>query len=364
MSAPVRRPLRSAIAIGAADSGRGRTFHQAVEFAMEAERMGVDFAWSAEAWGMDAVAPLAYVAARTTRLRLGTGIMQISARVPANTAMTALTMAAITDDRFVLGLGASGPQVVEGLHGQPFAKPLTRLRETVEIVRMAFAGEKLAYQGEHFVLPRPGGEGKALRLAQPANPSIPVYLATLAPRALEYTGAAADGWLGTSFVPEHAEAHFEHLRRGAEAAGRSLDDLDIQVGGTVAVGDDVEALIAAQKPGMAFQLGAMGSARTNFYNDAYRRAGWEDDARAVQELWVQGRRDEAIARVPDAMVQAANLIGTREIVAQRMRAYRDAGVTTLRLAPVGETVHERIAMLGKAMDVLRAVNAEADGAGA
>lgn len=343
--------LRTSIAIGAADSGRKRGFEDVVRFVQEAERLGVDDVWSAEAWGQDAIAPLAWIGARTDRIRLGTGIMQISARVPAMTAMTALTMASLSGDRFVLGLGASGPQVVEGLHGRPFAAPLERMRETIEIVRLAFAGEKLEYHGRHHELPLPGGEGKALRLSQPGNLNIPIYLATLAPKALELTGAMADGWLGTSFTPEGAEAHLAALRRGAEAAGRSLAELDLQAGGVVGFGDP-EALAQPLKRQLAFTLGAMGSARTNFYNDAFKRGGWEEDAVAVQALWVAGKRDEAVARVPTAMVLAANLLGDEGMVKERIAAFRAAGITTLRLSPLGNDDRERLDTLARTLDLV------------
>jgi F420-dependent oxidoreductase-like protein len=344
--------MKVSIGVGGAASGGRRDIDEQVAYVQEAERLGVDTVWTAEAWGQDAVTPLAYLAAKTERIRLGTGIMQISARVPAMTAMTALTLAALSNDRFILGLGASGPQVVEGLHGRPFKAPLTRLKETVDIVRLAFAGQKLEYRGKYHQLPLPGGEGKALRLSQPGNDRIPIYLATLGPATLEYTGAAADGWLGTSFTPEHADAHLDHLRRGAEAAGRSLADIDIQVGGTAAFGGDLDALVAPLRPGMAFQLGAMGSPKTNFYNEAYRRGGWEDAAAEVQRLWVAGKRDEAIARVPADMIVQANLLGDEAGVRQRIRAYREAGVTTLRVQPAGATLAERLETLGRVMDLL------------
>ena len=344
--------MKVAIGIGGAASGRRRDFERVVGFAVEAERLGVDVAWSAEAWGQDAVSPLAFLAARTRTMRLGTGIMQISARVPAMTAMTALTMAAISNDRFLLGLGASGPQVVEGLHGRPFARPLERMRETIEICRLAFAGERLEFQGRQHALPLPGGEGKALRLAQPPNPNLPIYLATLSPRALELTGELADGWLGTSFTPEHADAHLAHLAAGASKAGRSLSDLDIAVGGAVGFGD-VEPLIQRQKPGLAFTLGAMGSPKTNFYNDAFRRGGFRDAAIEVQQLWIERRREEAVARVPDEMVLQTNLLGSDEMVRERIRRYRDAGVTTLRLDPLGDTLHDRLDTLARALDLVR-----------
>lgn len=344
--------MKVSIGIGGPASGGRRDFDEQVSYVQEAERLGVDTVWSAEAWGQDAVTPLAYLAAKTERIRLGTGIMQISARVPSMTAMTALTLAALSNDRFILGLGASGPQVVEGLHGRPFRAPLTRLKETVEIVRLAFAGEKIEYHGKYHDLPLPGGEGKALRLAQPGNPNIPIYLATLGPGTLEYTGAAADGWLGTSFTPEHADAHLAHIRRGAEAAGRSMADIDVQVGGTVAFGDDLDALVAPLRPGMAFTLGAMGSPKTNFYNEAYRRGGWDDVAAEVQRLWVSGQREQAIARVPAEMILQANLLGDERTVRERLRAYRDSGVTTLRVQPAGSTLEERLTTLGRVMDLI------------
>ncbi len=344
--------MKVSISIGGAASGGRRDFDEQVAYVMEAERLGVDAVWSAEAWGQDAVTPLAYLAAKTERIRLGAGIMQISARTPSMTAMTALTLATVSGDRFILGLGASGPQVVEGLQGRPFKAPLTRLKETLEIVRLAFAGEKLAYEGRYHQLPLPGGEGKALRLAQPANPNIPIYLATLSPKSLRYTGVAADGWLGTSFTPEHADAHLDHIAQGAAEAGRPMGDIDIQVGGAVAFGDDLEALVEPLKPGIAFSLGAMGSPTTNFYNDAYRRGGWADAAQAVQRLWVQGKRAEAVASVPSRMVEEVNLLGDEDQVRARVETFRKAGVTTLRVQPAGADLEARLETLGRVMDMV------------
>ena len=240
--------MKTAISIGSAYYN-GEDWDQLVEYTMAAERMGVDQAWSAEAWGMDAIVPLAYLAAKTEKIQLGTGIMQISARVPSMIAMTAQSLDTVSKGRFILGLGVSGPQVVEGLHGASFAKPLSRLRECVEILRLALAGEKLAYEGNHYLLPRPGGEGKPIRLSQPPRPELPIYLATLGPKSLEMTGELADGWLGTSFIPEHADVFLDHLRAGAEKAGRSLADINIEAGGYFEVGEDVEKLIAERKVG-------------------------------------------------------------------------------------------------------------------
>ena len=346
--------MKVSIGIGGAASNARQEFAQQVAFVVEAEKLGVDAVWSAEAWGQDAVTPLAYLAARTERIRLGTGIMQISARTPSMTAMTALSLAAISGDRFLLGLGVSGPQVVEGLQGRPFRAPLTRLRETVDIVKLAFAGERIAYEGRFHQLPLPGGEGKALRLAQGANPNIPIYLATLGPNALAYTGEAADGWLGTSFVPTAAGAHLDHIRKGAAAAGRDPAAIDIQVGGTVAFGD-AEALAQPLKASLAFTLGAMGSAQTNFYNEAFRRGGFDAVAQRSQALWVARRREEAVAAIPDEMVFATNLLGSDAEVKARLAAYRDAGVTTIRLSPAGGTQAERLDTLGRAMELVRGI---------
>jgi F420-dependent oxidoreductase-like protein len=243
--------------------------------------------------------------------------MQLPGRSPANTAMTAMTLNLMSKGRFTLGLGASGPQVVEGWHGVRFAHTLPRIRDAVNIVRMASRGERVAYKGDYYELPLPGGEGKALRTSAPPQ-EFPIYLATLSPNSLELTGEIADGWVGTSFMPEHADVFFDHIRKGAERAGRTLADVDLQAAaGAVAFGDDLEKLIAPRRPGLAFTLGAMGSRQHNFYNAAYRRAGYADEAIAVQKLYLEGKRDEAAALVPDEMVLQTNLIGTE--LAERAR---------------------------------------------
>ena len=328
-----------------------------VELVQLAERIGIDYAFAAESWGRDAITPLAYLAACTERIKLGTGIMQVSARVPAMMAMTALNLASLSNNRFVLGLGVSGPQVVEGLHGVQFQPALSRMKETVQILRKAFAGEKLEHDGKVFQLPRKGGEGKVLRIDQPANPNIPIYLATLGPKALEYTGAEADGWLGTSFTPNHPEAHFQYLRAGAESAGRDFRTLARHVQANIAIGDDVDALIDSLRPGIAFSLGGMGSAKTNFYNDAFQRGGFEDDARAVQSLWVAGKRDEAVARVPAEMVLNFGMVGNAEMVRARLEVYKNAGVTCINLRTPATDPRARMAALEHAVDVLKSAPA-------
>ena len=209
-------------------------------YAVEAEKLGVDSIWSAEAWIHDAITPLAYLAGKTERMRLGTGIMQIGTRTPALAAMTAMTMTALTEGRFILGLGTSGPQVVEGWHGISFARPVARTREYIEVIRRAVSGEPLEYEGEFYQLPLPGGYGKALRPTGAATPDVPIWIASIGPRNLELTGELADGWLGTSFTPEHAAAHFDYIARGAAKAGRTLGDIDLAVGGAVGFGDDLD----------------------------------------------------------------------------------------------------------------------------
>ena len=328
-------------------------WEDAAAFIQEAERMGVEYAWSAETWGHDAATPIGYMAAKTSRIKLGTGIIQAASRTPANIAMIALALASMSNDRFILGLGASGPQVVEGWHGVSFKRSRQRLRETVEIVRMICRGERAAYEGKYFQLPLPGGEGKALKTgARPRE--VPIYLATLSPKALEMTGEIADGWLGTSFVPEHADVFFDHIAVGAARAGRALSDIDLQAAaGVVAFSDDVEKLIPPRKPGLAFTLGAMGSRQHNFYNDAYKRAGYADEAVAVQKLWLEGKREEATALIPDEMVLLTNLIGTEAMVRDRIKAHKAAGVTTIRVQPEGRTAQERGETLARVVALAR-----------
>lgn len=330
-----------------------------ITYVVEAEKLGVDSAWSAEAWGYDAITPLAYLAAKTSRIRLGTGIMQIGSRTPAMIAMTALSMAAISHDRFLLGLGVSGPQVMEGWHGVRFARPLQRTREVIEIVRMIARGERLSYNGEMYQLPLPGGEGKALISDAQPRPNLPIYLATLGPKNLELTGELANGWVGTSFIPEHAHIFFDAIEAGARKAGRSLSDLDLSVhAGAIAFSDDLERLVASLKVPMAFQIGAMGSKKHNFYNEVFQRSGYVELATQVQDLWLSGQRKAAIALIPDELVYKTNLIGTREMVRERLQVHKQAGVTTVSVFPTGQTLADRLNTLGQFMDLLNEVNAE------
>jgi F420-dependent oxidoreductase-like protein len=331
----------------------GTGWHDTAQFAVAAEGLGLDVCWVAEAWGADAPSALGYLAARTSRMVLGSGVVQVGTRSPVAIAMTALTLQHLSDGRFLLGLGSSGPQVLEGLHGVPFDKPLTRMRETIEIVRAACRGERVDYHGELHDVPRSGA--RPMRLAtEPAT--IPIYVAALSPRMLRLTGAVADGWLGTSFVPEGASAYFDPLHEGLAGAGRAPEDLDISQGAEVAFAadeDEQKRMVDARKKELAFSLGGMGSATTNFYNDAYSRQGWAAPAAQIRRLWQNGRRDEAAALVTDEMVLQTTLIGTETRVRERLRVWRDAGVTTVRLYPAGETLGARLDTLGRAIELVR-----------
>ncbi len=327
-------------------------FSDQLTYVQEAERMGADTVWTVEGWGQDAVTPLAYLAARTKTIKLGTAIMQITARAPAMTAMTAMTLSSLSEGRFILGLGSSGPQIVEGLHGQSFERPLSRMKETIKIIQAALAGEKITSSSEQVKLPLPNGEGKPMRLAQPPNEEIPLYLATLGPKSLEYTGQVAQGWIGTAFTPERADALLDPIWAGAESAKRDKSQIDVHVGAaSVAFGEDIRSLVQPLKMSKAFTLAAMGSKNTNFYNDAYSKSGWAEAAQKVRDLWLKGQRDQAALSVPDEMVLQTNLLGTEKMVAERLRVYREAGVTTLKVAPIGSDLEERINALGKVIDL-------------
>ena len=329
---------------------------EVVDFAVEAEKLGLDVCWVAEAWGADAPSALGFIAARTQRMLLGSGVLQVGTRSPVAVAQTAITLSNLSGGRFLLGLGASGPQVIEGLHGVSFSRPLARMRETVEIVRQVFAGGKVSYSGTQFQIPRPG-EAVPMRLSTAAEHAIPIYLAALSPAMLRLTGEIADGWLGTSFVPEGAvDAYFAHLDTGLAAAGRSRADLDICQGAEVAFAadeDELRRMVAGRKKELAFSLGGMGSSSTNYYNQAYSRQGWAEVAAEVRERWQQGDRDGAAQLVTDEMVLATTLIGTEEMVRARLAVWRDAGVNTVRLYPAGDTVAAKLETLGRAIELVR-----------
>jgi F420-dependent oxidoreductase-like protein len=329
---------------------------EVVAFAVEAEKLGLDACWVAEAWGSDAPSALGYIAAKTERMLLGSGILQVGTRTPVVVAQTAITLSNLSNGRFLLGLGASGPQVIEGLHGVSFSRPLARMKETIDIVRQVFAGGKLSYSGTQFQIPRPG-EAVPMKLSTAPGHRIPIYLAALSPAMMRLTGELADGWLGTSFVPEGAaDAYFSHLDAGLAAAGRSRADIDICQGAEIAFAadeDDLRRMVAGPKKELAFSLGGMGSSSKNYYNQAYSRQGWADVAAAVRERWQQGDREGAARLVTDEMVLATTLIGTEDMVRARLAVWRDAGVNTVRLYPAGDTLEAKLATLGRGIELVR-----------
>ncbi|MFJ9756010.1 LLM class flavin-dependent oxidoreductase [Streptomyces sp. NPDC101149] len=341
------------------EASGGEHWSEQTDFVVEAEKLGLDVCWVAEEWGSDGPSALGYYAALTDRMLLGSGVIQVGTRTPTAVAQTAITLSNLSGGRFLLGLGASGPQVIEGLHGVPFARPLRRVRETVDIVRQVFAGGKLSYSGAEFSIPLPGSEGVPMRLSMRAEHEIPVYLASLSPAMLELTGEVADGWLGTSFVPEGAaDAYFAHLDNGLARTGRTRSELDVCQGAEVAFAPDEDALgamTAERKKELAFSLGGMGTASTNFYNNAYSRQGWAEVAAEVRERWQAGDRDGAARLVTDDMVLGTTLIGTESMVRRRLEVWRDAGVDTVRLYPAGQTVRERLDTLARAIELVREV---------
>ena len=318
--------MRLGLYMGYAPPGTNPT--ELITLAQEAERLGFDSAWAAEAWGTDAVTVLAWLAATTSTLKIGSAIMQIPGRSPANTAMTAMTLDLMSGGRFLLGLGVSGPQVVEGWHGQAWGKPLAKTREYVEIVRTILRRETLEHHGEHYDIPYRGpgstGLGKPLKLmARPLRAGIPIYLAALGPKNVELAAEIADGWLPLFFSPDRFDEVFRpHLER-------ARDGFEIVAGVHVVPGEDLDACRAIVKQTLALYIGGMGARGSNFYNALACRYGYEREAGKIQELYLDGKQLEAVASVPDALVDEVALVGPRERIAERLEAWRACGVTTL-----------------------------------
>jgi F420-dependent oxidoreductase-like protein len=319
----------------------------------EAERVGADDVWAGENWGHDIATRLAFLAARTTKMRLGAGIFQVDARTPAMTAMTAMSLQAMSNGRFMCGLGASGPQVMEGWHGVHFDRPVTRVRECLEIVRMLSRGERVLYDGRVHQLPLPGGEGKALKTsAEPRE--FPIYVAALSQVSLEMTGELADGWTGAAYIPEAADNFFGHIETGAKRAGRSLKDIDLVVpGNRLDITDDVERAVNATRRPLSFSVGGMGSRQHNFYKDSYARAGYSEIVDEIQKVWLGGDRKTAEALVPMDMALKANLIGTEAMVRERIRAHAKAGATCIRVDVSGRSMEDRINQLGRFVELVK-----------
>ncbi|HYF25637.1 MAG TPA: LLM class F420-dependent oxidoreductase [Baekduia sp.] len=326
--------------------GLGLTAQDQLEVVQEAERLGYDSVWTAEAYGSDAATILGWIAGQTTRIRIGSAIFQMPGRSAAMTAMTAATLDQLSDGRMLLGIGSSGPQVSEGWHGVRFAKQLQRTREYVEVVRMALRRERLEYHGETIDLPLPDGPGKALKLTiAPVQEEMPIYLAAIGPKNTELTGEIADGWLPTLVAPEHLGELRKPLEAGAARAGRSLDGFDIAPSVQVFVSEDRARARDLARPFLALYVGGMGSREKNFYNAIVRRYGFEDAAHEVQDLYLAGKKDEAAAALPDELIDLVALVGPKDVVRDRLRTYRDAGVGTLGVLPLAFTKDERLEQL-------------------
>jgi F420-dependent oxidoreductase-like protein len=314
--------------------------------ARAAEQLGYDSLWTAEAYGSDAATVLGWIAGATTRIKLGAAIFQMPGRSPAMTAMTAATIDQLSGGRMILGLGSSGPQVAEGWHGQRFAKQLQRTREYVEVVRLALSRERLEYHGETLELPLPDGPGKALKLTiAPKQERIPIYLAAIGPKNTALAGEIADGWLPTFFSPEHVGLFRELLTEGAQRSGRSIDQVEIAPMVSVHISDDIEAARNFMRPGIALYVGGMGSRKQNFYNLLVQRYGFEQAAAEIQDLYLAGKKQEACAAIPDELIDLVSLVGPPERVAERIAAFREAGVGTLIASPIALSAEDQTAQL-------------------
>jgi F420-dependent oxidoreductase-like protein len=322
--------------LGLTSGYSGATLKIDIEFIKHAEALGFDSVWTAEAYGSDAVTPLAWIAAQTTRIRLGTAILQMPARTPAMTAMTAMSLDALTNGRFILGLGPSGPQVVEGWHGVAYGKPLTRTKEYISIVRKILARQApLEHQGQHYQIPFKGegatGLGKPLKSILHGRSDIPIFTASISPRGLACAAEVADGVIPVWLNPERTDLLMPHLERGFAAAGngRSLGDFRIAPFVTCIVGEDLEQCRMPVKAMLALYIGGMGARSRNFYNDYARRLGYEEQASRIQDLYLDGKKVEAIAAVPDRLVDEVALVGPKESIAERLEAWKKSPVTDL-----------------------------------
>ena len=334
----------------------GASYSIDMDMIREAENLGFDSVWSSEAYGSDAVTPAAWVLAQTTRIKVGTAIMQIPARTPATAASTAMTMQALSGGRFMLGLGPSGPQVVEGWHGMSYDKPLTRMREYIEIIRKIIAREApVTHDGYHYQLPYKGpgatGLGKPLKSVLHTKPDLKIYTAAITPAGLRASGELANGVFPILFNPERFDLLGPFLEEGFAAAGgaKSLADFDVAPFVIVAMGDDLEACRRPVKEFLALYLGGMGARGKNFYNDCAKQLGYEDAAVKIQDLFLDGKRGEAIAAVPDQLVDEISLVGSRDRIADRLGAWKDAG----KRGEIGA-----ILMRGASMEAVRALAEE------
>jgi F420-dependent oxidoreductase-like protein len=326
--------------------GLGLSSQDQIDIIREAEKLGYDSVWTAEAYGSDAATILGWIAAQTSTIKIGSAIFQIPARSAAMTAMTAATLDQLSDGRMLLGIGSSGPQVSEGWHGVRFGRQLLRTREYIAVVRQALARERVEFHGESIDLPLPDGPGKALKLTiAPVQERIPIYLAAIGPKNTALAGEIADGWIPTLLDPSHLGELRKNLEEGAERAGRALNGFDIAPSVQVFIHDDHDAARNALRPFIALYVGGMGSRKQNFYNQLVQRYGFEDAARVVQDLYLEGKKDEAAAALPDELVDRVSICGPKDVARERIAEFRDAGVGTLGVSPFAFSREDRLEQL-------------------
>lgn len=317
-------------------------FKESAQRVVDFERAGLDIAWVAEAYGFDGPSFMGYLAARTETITIGSGILPIYTRTPTLMAMTAASLDTLTDGRFILGLGASGPQVIEGFHGVKYDAPLGRTREIIDICRLVWKRERTQYDGKYYTLPLPPeqgtGLGKPLKIiAHPRRADIPIWIASLGPKNVELTAEVANGWMPIFFLPEKADAVWgADLAAGRAKRDPALGELQITAGGLLAIGDDKASMAELSRPMVALYVGGMGAKGRNFYNDLMCRYGWEREAEQIQDLYLEGRKDEAAAIVPEEFLRLTNLCGPEGYVKERIAAFAEAGVTVLNIIPVGD----------------------------
>lgn len=326
-------------------------FKETVAELADYERAGLDIVFVAEAYSFDAVSQMGYIAAKTERLQIASGILPIYSRTPTLLAMTAAGLDYVSDGRFTLGLGASGPQVIEGFHGVPYTAPLGRTREVVEICRQVWRRERVNFEGRHYTVPLPAGQGtglgKPLKLINhPVRARIPIVVAAIGPKNVELTAEVAEGWEPIFYVPEKAaDVWGPALAAGKARRDPELGELDVIAQASLAIGDDVAGLLEFGRPMAALYIGGMGARGKNFYNDLARRYGYEKEAELIQDLYLEGKKEEAAAQVPAELLEKMSLIGTEGFVRDRVRALKESGVTTLNVTPLGRTHEERLRLI-------------------
>ncbi|MEV4469251.1 LLM class F420-dependent oxidoreductase [Nonomuraea sp. NPDC049504] len=333
-------------------------FKESVAELADYEKAGLDIVFVAEAYSFDAVSQMGYIAARTERLQIASGILPIYSRTPTLLAMTAAGLDYVSDGRFTLGLGASGPQVIEGFHGVPYTAPLGRTREVIEICRQVWRRERVQYDGRHYTVPLPPdqgtGLGKPLKLINhPVRPRIPIMIAAIGPKNVELTAELAEGWEPIFYLPEKAaDVWGASLAAGKAKRDPELGELDVVAHATLAIGDDVAGLREFGRPMAALYIGGMGAKGRNFYNDLARRYGYEKEAEQIQDLYLEGKKDEAAALVPAELLEKTSLIGSEGFVRDRVRALKESGVTTLNVAPIAKTHEDRVRLIEQIKDIV------------